>query len=346
MNSRWKNFQEKLNKAFRNAERLIHGEWNNLGAEDRKAIIRALIVLIVVMVIGTVGLLILSSKPKRRIQAKLTCTKLQMPVPLVTVINYGTEKLMLWEFEGTAEHTDRDSLVPKPPLNPLQRVVKLQFVKTSLPHRSLEMTPASTGQLLNIWSPPNTKVSIEGEDISNSQKEGTPIQLRFESEQRGESNLTWQVDSQIEIAEDGLEIQPLGFASEEQMTLQASPFADSAIDFSFKAEDPNAKVLVSIERHPGALRFDLTKSGERLNLQAACNGGTIRFGETFALPLTDTTEDVQFNGIVIEEINFGVSDFNKPEFALKISGEAAKVLLGKEDKNPTRLEEVLSAGFA
>ena len=131
------------------------------------------------------------------------------------------------------------------------------------------------------------------------------------------------------------------------MTLKASPFADSAIDFSFKGEDQNAKTLVLFERHPGALRFDLNKSTERFNLQAVgCTGGTVRFGETFFLSLTDVTEEVQFNGVVIDEIDLRVSDFTKPKFDLRISGEAPKVLLGKEDKNPTKLEEVLSAGFA
>ena len=349
MSVRWKKFEERLKTAFTNAGRLLRGEWNNLRTEDRKAIVRSLITLIVVTVLGAVGLLILSSKPKRRIQANLACSEVQVPVPLITVINYGTERLMLWEFEGTAERTDRDSIDPKPPLKELQRSLTLQFVKTSVPHQRLDMLPESPGQMLNVQSPAATKLTIEGEDISNSQKAGasTPIQLRFESGQGGISTVTWQVDSRLEIAIDGLEIKPLGFPPEEQMTFKASPFADSAIDFSFKGENPNAKTLVLFERHPGALRFDFNKSSESLNIQAAgCSSGTVRFGETFFLSLTDVTEAVQFNGVVIEEIDLRVSDFTKPKFALKLSGEAPKVLFGKEDKNPTRLEEILSAGFA
>ena len=176
MSIRWKKFEERLKTALRNAERLIRGEWNNLRTEDRKAIVRSLITLIIVTVIGAVGLVILSSKPQRRIKAHLVCSEVHVPVPLVTVINYGTEKLMLWQFEGTAERTDRDSIVPKP-LKELQRSLTLQFVKTALAHQRLKMTPESPGQMLNIRSPAATKLTIEGEDISNSQIQA--LQLQF-----------------------------------------------------------------------------------------------------------------------------------------------------------------------
>lgn len=332
-----------------NARRIAKDGWSNVKQEDRRAVRRSMIALTAVLLIGGVGLWILSSKPKRRIQANLTCTELHIPIPLVTVIFYGTTKLMLWEFEGTAERADRDSIKPEPHLVPSQRTVTLQFVNTELDNKTLEITPEPTGQLVNIYSPAGTKLSIEGDDVSGSQNAAieAPILLKLESERGGSLNLTWQVDNPIELKKNGLDIKPLGFPPEEQITLKMSPFPDSAIDFAFKAESPNAKILVTFQRRPGALRFDLKNSTGSFNLQATgCSAGSLRFGESFILPLSEMTEEVQFNSVALKDITLHVADFNKPKFGLKLSGDADKVLVGREDKNPTRLEEVLSAGFA
>jgi hypothetical protein len=335
----------RLGKAWKNVKAILREGWSPLSRPDRKAIVRALVTIIVVIAIGGVVLWILRIRPKRMVQASLVCKSVDLPVPFHTIVHYGTEQLRLWEFEGTAEECDRDSIQPRPRAR-LERFVTLNLNKTGLAKPWLRMIPNAPGQKLEIDTPAGTAVSLCANGTSPCTVDA--MNLLFETKHGDEANVEWQLelDSDLDLWQDGMEIRPLALPPEESAKIHVSPIKTSAIVLKFRANSPNA--VVSIAARPSVEALVLKqKEPKPINIEVkGCNVQSLVFERPIPIePTTEATGQISFADAVVEEIGMKLAG-NEPGLAVNVSGNTREVLIGGINKNPSFYDDVVSTGPA